>query len=94
MWFEPRSRSTDPDTSHFAANLVGEFDHKHTALIMLSLRANPFGMGAHEIAKDTGLTQQQVCRRLPEMEREGIIWPSGTTIATPTGRRERVWIAL
>ena len=37
----PRSRTVDPQTSHAAAERVGEFSHVHFGLILSALRSRP-----------------------------------------------------
>ena len=65
-----RARSTDPETSHQAAEGASAFVGSHCARIRKALEgvanATP-----HELTIATGLTVVQIDRRLPELEREG-----------------------
>lgn len=92
----PRARSCDPLSSHIAAAESHRFSASHAQLIMDCF--NDLGAGdglcAPAIARLTGLTVVQVDRRLPELQRAGLIrvgqvdgkdWMSG---------RYRVWEAV
>jgi predicted ArsR family transcriptional regulator len=89
-WAEsgPRSRNTDPHTSHAAAERVGEFSHVHFRLIVAALSFRPGTI--YDIGGRSGLTHVQVARRLPELEAMGRVAPNGTALG-PTGRACRVW---
>lgn len=88
-----RFRRTDPGTSMVAAERADGLaaDHKDLIHGLLQLAKRP--MGATEIAGKLGLTQVQVCRRLPELQREGAIRVADGQGRTPTGRPERLWEA-
>lgn len=58
------ARSTDPATSHAAAKRAPVWTHEHAIEHALW---RP--MIAPEIAKCTGLSIEQVCRRLPYMDK-------------------------
>lgn len=87
-----RTRAVDPDTSFDAAKSMREGSAVHCALILNALKT----MGpasASQLAARTGLTQIQVARRLPDLEREGKAKPTEQTRKTASGRAERVWSA-
>jgi hypothetical protein len=84
----PRSRNTDPHTSHAAAERVGEFSHVHFGLILAALRSRPGTI--YEIGRRAGLSHVQVARRMPELEGLGRVAANGTALG-PTGRACRVW---
>ena len=81
------ARKTDPDTSHTAADMIN-FRNKHFAVILYVL-TEP--MGKDGIARLTGLTGTQVDRRLHEMEKAGLIEPTGKKVLSDAGRPERQW---
>lgn len=72
---EPRARRRDPSTSHAAAKKAASVAPNHRNLIMAKL-THP--MDAYDIAAATGLSQVQVCRRLPELDAMGLAHPTGT----------------
>lgn len=93
--FTKRARRTDPQTSHEAAETVGQFAHGHYALILGSLGLH--GMQTiYELATRTGLSHVQVARRLPEME--AVVPPmvrrTERTRPSPSGRGCTVWEAM
>jgi hypothetical protein len=81
------ARATDPDTSHMAAAEVN-FRFAHFKLI-LHVLTEP--LGKSKIALFSGLDGAQVCRRLTEMERAGLIEPTGKTVNSSSNRQEREW---
>ena len=83
-----RARSTDPDTSHEAAERV-DFDSEHYRKILDALSIRP--MIYTEISAATGLDRHAVGRRLGELENAGAIEPTGEKRATPSGRKAREW---
>ncbi len=85
------ARRTDPRTSHEAARsmLAGSEAQRESVYWALLRGSRP--MTAHEIATSSGLTQVQVCRRLPERESDGRAEPTNDTRPGPTGRASRCW---
>lgn len=85
----PRSRNTDPETSHQAADQVN-FSAKHIMTILECLKT--FGpMGKDGIAAHTSLDGSQVCRRLAEMQKVGLVRLTGHTVKSKANRAEREW---
>ena len=70
MYDISRSRRSDPVTSKTAAARVPSFAGGHYARILSALERIT-NATAKEIADQAGLTVEQVCRRLPELERAG-----------------------
>lgn len=66
-----RARSTDPSTSHQAAANAGNFADSHCSRILSAL-GSLGSATAGEISRHTGLTVEQCCRRLVELQREGL----------------------
>jgi hypothetical protein len=88
-----RARIIDPLTSHMAAESVTNVAPAHMEVIHACLKR--FGpLGKDGIAKQTGLRNDQVWRRLPEMQKLGMIGLTGRTVKSASGRQEREWIIL
>jgi hypothetical protein len=88
--FEPytKARTSDPYTSHMAAQSINP--SAHYALIIDALKLSPAGKTL--IAKRSGLHHGQVARRLTELERNGLITLTGKTVKSDSNRQEREWI--
>ena len=89
----PRARNSDPITSHAAADQAQAMRHQHHAAILACL-GTVGALGKDEIAGFTKLTGVQVCRRLPELQKLGLVRPTGKTVRSDTGRQEREWEAV
>jgi predicted ArsR family transcriptional regulator len=89
----PAARRTDPTTSHQAAASARELREQHHSVILAALRAHG-PAGKDRIAALTRLTGVQICRRLIELQRDGLIQPTGRTVLSTAGRNEREWEAL
>lgn len=89
MKFDPRehSRSRDPGTSKTAAAKVAVRAISHASQILSSLQNDGPGTFA-QIAGRCGLTEAQVWRRLPDLQKAGAASPTDEIIE---GRR--VWVA-
>ncbi len=85
-----RPRKSDPVTSHAAAGEAEQFANAHCDRILACLDANG-PMGKDGIAGVTGITGVAVARRLPELERDGLVTPTGNKRPSNTGRLEREW---
>lgn len=90
--FEPRTlaRSTDPQTSHEAAERVHEFASGHRKIIRDALRQHG-PLTVDEIAKYTALQSQQINKRLPELQRDHLAEPTDERRLSASGRPARVW---
>ena len=87
-----RARNSDPVTSHEAADKVTTTS-KHFQTIHLALiRIGPMGKDA--IAYWAGLDPNAVARRLPELQKLGLVALTGKTVQSNAGRKEREWKAL
>jgi len=88
-----RSRIFDPITSHMAAESVEEVAKGHMDVIYACLKK--YGpLGKDGIAKYSGLRNDQVWRRLPELQKLGMIELTGKTTRSNSGRSEREWRAI
>lgn len=88
----PRARSTDPATSHAAADAVRQFGAGQCRTVLLSLLETGPGT-IDEIALRTGLTPVQVARRLPDLQLGRRARPTDRTRPGAGGRAQRVWEA-
>jgi hypothetical protein len=66
-----RVRAHDPASSVLAAEGAARFADPHRERILRALRDDE--LSSHQIAKLSGLTVVQCDRRLPELQREGVI---------------------
>lgn len=87
------SCTTDPSTSHAAAEAAADLRQRHQTLILACLREHG-PAGKDGIARRIGLTGVAVARRLAELQRKGHAEPTGRTVASDTGRQEREWRAV
>lgn len=86
----PRARRDDPWTSLEAAAQASSVARDQRQRILEILAQQPEPIGATRIAELIGLTQVQVCRRLPELLAAGSIRVRGEA-RTAAGRAERRW---
>ena len=70
----PRARKTDPATSHAAANKAAHIAPSQRNIIADALREPGT---VKDVAERTGLTQYAVSKRLPELQRMGLIVATG-----------------
>ena len=90
---EPLARRTDPSTSHSAAVQARELAAHHQLVIVACLAL--YGAnGKDGIAALTFLTGTQVARRTSELNKIGRIQPTGRTVLSTAGRKEREWALL
>lgn len=84
-------RSKDPVTSKDAAASTACFTARFKNLILQALREKPGTF--QEISERTGLRPDQVWRRLSDLERDNLAFPTGETRKGSSGRQQRVWRA-
>lgn len=91
-----RARATDPVTSKEAAAGVPRFESGHYYVITCALQTlGPMTVSALALA--TKLQEQQINKRLPELQRAGrvetVTTASGDALTRPgaSGARQRVW---
>ena len=85
-----RARKADPLTSHMAAQEIKEVAPQHMQLIYNCLLEHG-PLGKDGIARLTGLNPNQVARRLPELQKVGMVATTGQTVYSDAGRSEREW---
>lgn len=92
---EKLARSSDPETSKLAAKAAGSLVINHQRLIIEAISEESakdnMGLTSDEIAIATGLTLVQTARRTSDLESSGIIYKTGLTRKTRTGRLATVW---
>lgn len=86
----PRVRSTDPLTSFEAAEAIKPIVSQHYQTILECLQKHG-ALGKDGIASLTNLDGNQVARRLNEMKVLGLIYLTGKTVKSNSGRNEREW---
>ena len=91
--FFKRARTLDPTTSHEAAVSVKELAPIHMQIIHDALHERG-PMGKDQISLWTKLDGNQIARRLPEMQKMGLVELTGNTVRSAAGRQEREWVAL
>ena len=89
-----RARNTDPVTSHMAAASINDSANAHYELILNCLKR--FGpLGKDGIALHTNINGSAdgnaVARRLPELEKLGLVEQTGKLVLSKSGRKEREW---
>lgn len=88
-----RARNTDPITSWQAADEAKDLAKAHAALILKTLiEQGPLGKDG--IASFAMLDGHQIARRLPEMQRDGLVGLTGRTVKSMAKRAEREWYAI
>jgi hypothetical protein len=86
------ARESDPDTSHEAAQHVtasGAAAHQRQRVLAL-VRAQP-GLTSDELAVAAGMLRQVPARRLPELERLGLVRRGQVRPSRVTGRNGLTW---
>lgn len=86
------ARTSDPSTSHDAAARAEKFAKSQSGRILACLLT--FGpMSKDQIATQLNLTGVQVSRRLPDLNRDGLAYPTDLTNKSASGCAERIWAA-
>lgn len=89
----PLARSSDPSTSHGAADEAKQLQARHHRIIVACLKQ--YGpLGKDGIAARTNLTGVAVARRTVELERAKLIRWTGEHVKSTTGRQEREWAVV
>lgn len=91
--FFKRARAVDPTTSHEAAVSIKQVAPIHMQIIHDCLHEHG-ALGKDQISLLTKLDGNQIARRLPEMQKMGLVELTGKTVSSLSGRQEREWRAL
>lgn len=89
-----RTRRRDPETSRQAAAAAHGLAAEHRMLILATLRDADGDLNSTEIGERVGLSSVQVCRRLHELEDEGLIQRTPNVRPTVSGRPSTCWEAI
>lgn len=87
------SKRTHRATSKAAHESVKEHKAAMYEKILQGLYRLRVGGNFEELAKAAGIEPQQCWKRLSEMQRSGLIFTTGITRATSSGRQAMVWQA-
>ena len=83
-----RARKNDPETSKEAAIKLKPYPQFYKIIEALVIWGP---MGKDGIAAVSQMSGVQVARRLPELEKMGVVKQTGRTVHSNTGRKEREW---
>lgn len=87
------ARSTDPATSHQAAQAATSFAGTHCERIHKALQlCGP--MDPEQIGSMVDMEPYSVRKRLSNLQKAGQAEPTGAIVKTKSGRTQRVWRAL
>jgi predicted ArsR family transcriptional regulator len=87
----PRARTTDPDTSKIAADML---DEKRTSTIMARIYRSLHSDGPGtfwQLAVRLQLHESQVWKRISDLRSEGLVEDSGHVTTGPLGRPCVIW---
>ena len=87
LWDQPRARRTDPRVSHDAARSMRSAAAAQRRTILVALLGGP--MIADEVDAVCDFRATTAGRRLPEMERAGLVRVTGNERPTRSGRAAR-----
>ena len=88
-----RARNPDPITSWQAVGSAKDLAKRHAAIILKTLMEQG-PLGKDGIAFFAVMDGNQVARRLPEMERDGLVGLTGKNVKSMAKRAEREWYAI
>ena len=91
---EAHARTTDPTTSHQAAQRVALEACRMEVIVLEAIKLFPEGATSHEIVEATGLTWQTATPRIRPLVNKGLVVDSGVRRPGPTGKKCIVWRAL
>jgi hypothetical protein len=91
---EPIARTVDPSTSHEAAaehTGSGKRDsHKSQLLGWMADHPGPTGT-KREVSRDSGIAHEIVCKRMPDLARDGFVRKCGVKVCSVTGHNAAIW---
>lgn len=90
-WPFALARTSDPSTSHAAAESATGLAERHRNLVLEAAKRLRRPAGAEEIAVECGLAAYQVRKRLPELSPLHMEPLEDRQRKTSTGRWERLW---
>lgn len=90
MQVQARARRRDPVTSHQAAESMKTAAAQQAERVLKALRELR-AAGAEQIGHRCKLDAYAVRKRLPELQRAGLVVPTDAVRVTLSGRSERFW---
>jgi hypothetical protein len=89
----PIASHRDPVSSHLAAAEItaSGLRDSQKRIILDWLRGRATALTSAEISRDAGLDRHMVARRLPDLERDGLVQRGAERTCTATGRRAITW---
>ena len=92
--FQPRAKSNDPITSYLAAEHVEKsgMARRQQDAVLIAVRSRP-GATSQELATELGqvLDRYVFARRLPELERRGLVMHGEKRRCTISGMKAMTW---
>lgn len=85
------NKRTHKPTSKAGENFIASFKPSHKSKILEGLEKLKVGGTQEEIAKTTGLREDQVWKRLSELQTDGKIFDTGITRKLKSGLQGIVW---
>lgn len=88
------ARSSDPQTSHAAADQIertSATDHRRR--LLAAVLSHP-GLTCAELARQVGLDRHQCGKRLPELRQSGLIDNGPARVCSIAGSRQMVWVPV
>ncbi len=87
----PLVRRSDPDTSHTAAAAQTPQRRSRGQFLVLTALANHGPLTDFDHAQINGLGQTSAGKRRLELQRQGLVEPTGQRRPSPTGSPAKVW---
>jgi predicted transcriptional regulator len=92
LWAAPLARRTDPATSKAAAAAIVPKLGELQRAVLEAVRLYP-GRTRNELARIHDWHPSEVSKRLPELERQGLVTRGPERVCTATGRACATWTA-
>jgi predicted ArsR family transcriptional regulator len=92
-WTRRHVRNGNPATSIHAAESIRDTVHHQCAAILGELVVRGVPMAGEQIADRLGMTTHAVGKRLPDLERDGLIAKTRETHMNRSGRLAVKWVA-
>ena len=87
------ARTTDPSTSHEAADLAGDLARDQVRRCVAALyNAGPRGLTTHELADYLGIAAEKLTKRTSDCVRQGFAFPGEARRSGPANRRCTAWV--
>ena len=87
----PGARTTDPETSHLAADAHPGIRAKDRKMVLQAMAANPEGLTDYELADIVGRQQNRAGKRRGELRDAGLVEETLERRPAPSGASAIVW---